>query len=446
MDTPDKYAPKNTTGSISVSKVSDYDMNVTIPDDSKPGANSTIIIDLPDDATGNVTVIVDGKNYTFPVENGTANITIPDLPDGDHDIIINYTGDDKYNSTQINKTITVDSNKAYLTADDVVMIYKDGSRLYAVLVNGKGNPIANATISFTINGVTYNRTTNANGTASLAINLEYGVYNAVVSYDENTTVNATVTVKSSIIGDNLVKMWMNDTQFYATFLGKGATPLANTDVTFNINGVFYTRTTNANGTARLNINLDPGNYTLTAYNPFSGEQRGFNVLVKPLIDTTDLTKYYINASKFEAKIWDKNGSVATNKPVTFNINGVFYTRTADENGIVKLAITLRPGDYIITSMYEGLSIGNKVKVLPTLETSDLSMTQGDGSVFKVRTLDGQGNPLANQEVTFNIHGVFYHKTTDSNGVANLNINLMKGEYIITSYWNDYEIGNKIEVL
>ena len=97
-------------------------------------------------------------------------------------------------------------------------------------------------------------------------------------------------------------------------------------------------------------------------------------------------------------------------------------------------------------MYEGLSIGNKVKVLPTLETSDLSMTQDDGSVFKVRTLDGQGNPLANQEVTFNIHGVFYHKTTDSNGVANLNINLMKGEYIITSYWNDYEIGNKIEVL
>ena len=184
-------------------------------------------------------------------------------------------------------------------------------------------------------------------------------------------------------------MWMNDTQFYATFLGKGATPLPNTNVTFNINGVFYTRQTNANGTARLNINLNPGNYTLTAYNPFSGEQRGFNVLVKPLIDTTDLTKYYINASKFEAKIWDKNKSVATNKPVT-NINGVFYTKTADANGIVKLAITLRPGDYIITSMYEGLSIGNKVKVLPTLETSDLSMTQDDGSVFKVRTLDGQG--------------------------------------------------------
>ena len=105
---------------------------------------------------------------------------------------------------------------------------------------------------------------------------------------------------------------MNGTQFYATFLGKGATPLANTNVTFNINGVFYTRQTNENGTAKLNINLDPGNYTLTAYNPFSKEEKGFNILVKPLIETTDLTKYYNNASKFEAKVYTYDGSLAAN--------------------------------------------------------------------------------------------------------------------------------------
>ena len=58
---------------------------------------------------------------------------------------------------------------------------------------------------------------------------------------------------------------MNDTQFYATFLSQGAKPLANTNVTFNINGVFYTCQTDDNGTAKLNINLNPGNYILTAY-------------------------------------------------------------------------------------------------------------------------------------------------------------------------------------
>ena len=96
-------------------------------------------------------------------------------------------------------------------------------------------------------------------------------------------------------------------------------------------------------------------------------------------------------------------------------------------------------------MYEGLSIGNKVTVLPTLKTSDLVMNYRDGSKFLTKTLDGQGKPLANQNITFNIHGVFYNKTTNGDGIASLNINLNKGEYIITSYWNDYQIGNKITI-
>ena len=96
-------------------------------------------------------------------------------------------------------------------------------------------------------------------------------------------------------------------------------------------------------------------------------------------------------------------------------------------------------------MYGDLSIGNKVEVLTTLETSNLTMKYGDGSKFLTKTLDGQGNLLANQNITFNIHGVFYQKTTGDDGIASLNINLNKGEYIITSYWNDYQIGNKITV-
>ena len=357
---------------FTVSKISGYNINITVPSDVKVGDEATINVSLPSDATGNVTVTIDGQKYTEKVENGSVEITVPNLPVDEYDVNIDYSGDDKYLSSSVNKTLEVISDDVNLTADDVVMIYKDGSRLYAVLLDAKGNPIADATISFAINNVKYNRTTDENGSASIALNLDSGVYDVVISYAGNKTynpasVNATVEVKSSIISDDLVKMYQNDTQFYATFLGKDGKVLANTTVRFNINGVFYNRTTDENGTARLAINLNPGNYTLTAYNPINGEERGFNVLVKPLIETSDLTKYYNNESKFEAKIYNKDGSLAVNKTVSFNINGVFYTRTADENCIVKLAITLRPGDYIITSMYEGLSIGNKVKVIPTLE-------------------------------------------------------------------------------
>ena len=153
----------------------------------------------------------------------------------------------------------------------------------------------------------------------------------------------------------------------------------------------------------------------------------------------------MNASSFQATIYDKNGSLAVGKNVTFNINGVFYTRTADENGVVSLAINLRPGEYIITTIYEELDIGNNVVVLPTLVTRDLNMIYGDGSNFTAQTLDGQGKPLANQNVSFNVNGVFYYKVTDNNGMAKLNIRLMPGEYIITSCWNNFQTGNTIKI-
>ena len=42
----------------------------------------------------------------------------------------------------------------------------------------------------------------------------------------------------------------------------------------------------------------------------------------------------------------------------------FYTKTTDKHGVASLGIALRPGNYTITTMYDGLDIGNKVTVLP----------------------------------------------------------------------------------
>ena len=442
------YNANQNTTEFTVSKISDYNMNITVPE-FKEGVNSTINVVLPKDATGTVTVEIGGKNYTANVTDGVANVIIPGLGVGDYNITTTYSGDAKYDLMTKKGNITVIPNvDVNLDVDDVVMVYHDGTRLVAKLTDYQGKPIVNATIYFNINGVNYARTTDANGTASIALNLESGAYPVIVAYNGSASYskiskNITVTINPSIIADDLVKMYKNDTKFSAKFLGSDGKVLANTTVKFNINGVLYTRTTNNDGVGSLAINLRPGEYVLTAYNPVTGEQQGFNITVKSLIVTQDLTKYYMNASSFQATIYDKNGSLAVGKNVTFNINGVFYTRTADENGVVSLAINLRPGEYIITTIYEGLDIGNNVVVLPTLVTSDLNMTYRDGSKFTAQTLDGQGKPLVNQNVTFNVNGRLYFKTTGDDGVASLTINLMSGKYIITSYWNDFQTGNTI---
>ena len=444
------YNANQNTTEFTVSKISDYNMNITVPE-FKEGVNSTINVVLPKDATGTVTVEIGGKNYTANVTDGVANVIIPGLGVGDYNITTTYSGDAKYDLMTKKGNITVIPNvDVNLDVDDVVMVYHDGTRLVAKLTDYQGKPIVNATIYFNINGVNYARTTDANGTASIALNLESGAYPVIVAYNGSASYskiskNITVTINPSIIADDLVKMYKNDTKFSAKFLGSDGKVLANTTVKFNINGVLYTRTTNNDGVGSLAINLRPGEYVLTAYNPVTGEQQGFNITVKSLIVTQDLTKYYMNASSFQATIYDKNGSLAVGKNVTFNINGVFYTRTADENGVVSLAINLRPGEYIITTIYEELDIGNNVVVLPTLVTSDLNMTYRDGSKFTAQTLDGQGKPLVNQNVTFNVNGRLYFKTTGDDGVASLTINLMSGKYIITSSWNDFQTGNNITI-
>ncbi len=442
------YNSAQNTTKFTVLKISDYNMDVTVPE-FKEGVNSSVGVDLPKDAEGTVTVEIEGKKYTANIINGTAKVNIPGLGVGDYNITTTYSGDAKYVSMTKKGNITVIPNMdVNLYVDDVVMIYHDGTRLVAKLTDYQGRPIVNDIIYFTINGKTYAKTTDDNGTVYMRLNLDSKVYTATVSYNEfevysKISKNVTVTINPTVISEDLVKMYQNDTRFYVKFTDSTGKALTKTTVKFNIHGVFYTKKTDKDGVADLGIMLRPGEYILTAYNPVTGEEKGFNITVKSLIVQSDLTKYYLNASKFQATIYDKNGSLAVGKNVTFNINGVFYTKTTDSNGVVSLAINLRPGEYIITTMYEGLAVGNNIVVLPTLVTRDLNMTYGDGSNFTAQTLDGQGKPLANQNVTFNINGVFYNKITDDNGVASLTMRLMSGKYIITSYWNDFQTGNTI---
>ena len=449
VDDSKVIVPTTNSSTLTVNKAKDS-LKVDI-DVGVAGEDVVITVNGPKDLKENITVTVDKNVYNVVLVNGSAKLTIKDLTAGNYNVTVTYPGDSNYDKQVIMTNFTVDINKKVnLNISDIVMIYKDGTRMVAVLTDYLGNPIANATVYFTINGQTYAKTTDANGTASMGLNLVSNVYQATVSYNgsdmyNKISKNITVTINPTIISKDLVKMYQNATRFYAKFTDSTGKALANTEVKFNIHGVFYTKKTDKDGVADLGIMLRPGNYILTAYNPLTGEEKGFNITVKSLIMQNDLTKYYLNASRFEATVYNKDGSLAVNKEVTFNINGVFYTKTTDKNGVASLGIALRPGNYTITTMYDGLDIGNRVSVLPTLVTKDLNMKHLDGSNFTALTLDGQGKPLANQNVSFNVNGVFYHKVTNKDGIASLGIRLMSGEYIITSYWNDFQTGNTIKI-
>ena len=348
-----------------------------------------------------------------------------------------------------NETITTKSTpqeSIHIETHDVEMYYKDGTRFSAVSYDENETPLTNTQTTFSLNEINYTRQNNENGRASIAINLDSGKYNIKTTV-KDISVHNTINIKSTIESFDVVKIYKNSTQYYAKFLDKNGEDLKNTAVTFNINGVFYTRNTNENGIAKLNLNLNPGKYILTATNPVNNERVSNNITILPQItNNRDVVKYYRNATKYSVTILEKNGeTVGSGHEVEFNINGVFYYRQTNILGISSLNLNLEPGDYIITAQYAGCFVSNNIKILPTLKASDIVMEYQDGTKFKVYLVDNIGNPASFEKVNFNINGVFYTRTTNENGIASLNINLQCGEYIITSENNDLRITNKIKI-
>ena len=362
-----KYLSSTNAANFTVSKVSDYNMTVDIADIVK-GENATITVTIPEDGTGSVIVTINGTDYKGTVIKGIAKVIIPDLDEGTYKVVTFYTGDNKYDSMIVNGTITVNKNTiTTLIMNDVVKYFRGSQKLTAKLVDAIGNPIANATVYFTINGKVYAKITDENGMASMGIGLvpnEYKVnalFNGTKDHNKSTA-NATVTVKSTILGNDTTLYFLNGTKYVAKFLDSDGKALANTTVKFNINGVFYTRVTDENGMASLNIRLDPKLYIITAYNPVTGEQRANEVTVLPRIIAEDLSMKYLDGSSFNATLVDGQGKAVAGVNITFNVNGVFYHKTTDANGVARLNIRLMPGDYIITSTYDKCWASNKITI------------------------------------------------------------------------------------
>ena len=337
---------------------------------------------------------------------------------------------------------------ALISAANVNKYCRGPEKLNIYLKDIKNNPIAGEKIAININGIDYQRTTNENGLASIAINLNPGDYTVTAKYNGRFGANSTsadVHISSTVSGNDIVKMYRNGTQYYAKFTDTSGNPLVNGDISFNINGVFYNRKTDGSGQAKLNINLNPDTYIITAINGLNNEQHSNTVEVLPiLVEGHDLTKYYRNDSVYSIRVLDDVGNPLANADVTFNINGVFYTRTSNQTGYANLNLRLEPDRYIVTAEYKTFKCSNFVTILPVLFAED-TVSYTNESNFSAKLIDGQGNPYPGQIIDFNINGVRYTNVTDSDGIANLFVNLADGEYLVTSTYDEYSISNKITI-
>ena len=379
---------------------------------------------------------VNGVNYTKELVNGKASIGI-NLNPGNYTITTFY----HYTDGLATKTNNIEVLSTIL-ANDVVKFFRNGTQYCAKFLDGCGSPLVNASVVFNINGVLYKKQTDGRGMAKLNINLRPGEYILTAMHPDALMYGSNITVLSTILANDVVKFFRNGTQYCAKFLDGCGSPLVNASVVFNINGVLYKKQTDYEGVARLNINLFPGKYILTAMHP-DGLMYGYNITVLSTIHGDDIVKFFRNGTQYCAKFLDGCGSPLVNASVIFNINGVFYKKQTDDNGMARLNINLFPGEYILTAIHlNGEEKANIIKVLTTISAEDISLVENKSGVFVLKTHDGARN------VSITINGVEYIVQTDDGGVATLNVSLSKGNHAVLSknLNSGEEIFNTIHVM
>ena len=358
--------------------------------------------------------------------------------------------DDASPSTESDENGTESS----IQSSDVVKYYKNDTQYTATFFDANGNPLVDQKIPIFINNGNYNRTTNSNGTINFLINLAAGNYTITVANPvTRETASNNVTVLPTLKANDVVKTYRNDTQYEALVLDGQGKALANTVVTFNINGVFYNRTSKANGIAKLNINLEPKSYVITAVRTDNGETISNNITVLSSINGKDIKKYYRNGTQYYANFTNSKGLPLVNSTVTFNINGVLYDRKTNVNGTAKLNINLEPGKYVLTATNPVTKEkkSNTIEVLNKIETKNsqsggnVSIEYNTGAKYTVALHEDDGSLAKNKQVTFNINGVLYKRTSNENGTASLTINLRPGDYVITSEFQGSKLSNLIKV-
>ena len=261
---------------------------------SVKGSNITGILK---DSNGNA---ISNATISYTIDNETANVTTDDngkfvIPaEIEKEILIKYAGSDSINPVNITFTIkdrieTVFESEAYKTIAIDFYARERGNYFNFTLKDINGNPLVNKTVFIGFNGVTYNKTTDENGTAFLQINLmNAGTYTFAMGFlgDEKyvgafMVQKITVTQKkTSISAAAKTYKASTKTKKYTvtlktnkgnsidgkTYLRSGKT------IKLTVNGKTYAAKTNAKGQATFKITKLTKKGTYTAKIKFAGDK------------------------------------------------------------------------------------------------------------------------------------------------------------------------------
>ena len=366
----DKYLGNSTSKDFHASS-SKAHPNIAAEVENVPvGEDVTVKVTVPEGADGNVTVTIDNVTVTAPVKSGENIIKVPGVSEGNHDVNISYSGNDRYEPEKITKSVSVFRS---IIANDMTRGWGSPYDYKAEFLDETGHVIADTEVKFVVNGKTYTAKTNNQGIAYLDTSkLPVGKYNITcinLVTGEQVTAKTTI-VKRLIENKDITMDFLDGTWYKVRAIGDDGKPVGEGEfVQISVHTVSYSCKTDKNGYAKLKINLNPGKYTITA------EYKNTTVKNKLVVKQTfKLVKKTVSVKKgkklvLQAKLKWSNGKAIKGKVIKIKFKGKTYKAKTNSKGIAKVTIKtkitkkLKKGKkYAYSATYQYNTVKGKVYV------------------------------------------------------------------------------------
>ncbi|MBE6501238.1 MAG: hypothetical protein E7Z79_02215 [Methanobrevibacter thaueri] len=211
-------------------------------------------------------------------------------------------------------------------------------------------------VTFTINGQNY-YVEAVDGKATLNIAFtKTGQYTISVHYESSlaesnnisfrfSVVDASVQSVISIKTDDVVKYYGGFGNFNATLTDYFGIPLAGKTLTVKVNGKTYTPKTDADGEISIDLNLNPGIYTVYTY--YGNKVETSKFIVKSTIGAVDTSGEFLNTF-VNATFMDSNGQFLQGGNAIFHVDGKEFIGAINGSGFSLIELDLDAGNYTMT--------------------------------------------------------------------------------------------------
>jgi hypothetical protein len=334
------------------------------------GEDVQVKVTIPEGGDGNVTVTVDNKTVTVPVTGGENIITIPGVSEGTHDVNISYSGNDQYEPQNSTKSVSVFRS---INAENITRGWNSPYDYKAEFLDKTGHVLENTEVQFIVNGKTYTVKTDSQGIAYLDTSkLAVGKYDVtIINPVTGEQTNRTTTIVKRLLENKDITMDFRDGTYYTVLaIGDDGKPVGEGEfVDIYVNTIHYSCRTDKDGYARLQINLNPKTYTVTA--EYKLTKVSNKLVVK---QTLKLVKKTVSVKKgkklvLKAKLKWSNGKAIKGKKIVFKFKGKKYSAKTNSKGIAKVTIKskvtkkLKAGKkYAYSATYVSNTVKGKVKV------------------------------------------------------------------------------------